>query len=197
MLCAVGLVYGLAAFAPSRVLNGRSGAPPTHTLLVFTSGASLESQSERLPPERLVRGTDCLCMAAPSQVSPQLALLESPVASFAISAAIVARSEGPAMLHNADSLPLNVPMQLRCADSAQPPLLSPSAWSAHSNRPLPALPALGPVGRAIIHRSSRGLARTHPRDRAHLGRLSRCWSGVRCAPPRSRWSTGKRMPSSP
>jgi magnesium chelatase subunit H len=53
MLSAVGLVYGLAAFTPTRVLNGRS--------------------------------------------------------------AIVARSEGPAMMQNADSLPLNVPMQLRRA----------------------------------------------------------------------------------
>ena len=31
MLSAVGLVYGLAAFTPTRVLNGRSGTPTAHT----------------------------------------------------------------------------------------------------------------------------------------------------------------------
>ncbi len=49
MLSAVGLVYGLAAFTPTRVLNGRSGTPlHTHTDCVLGgSGSSLESRGER------------------------------------------------------------------------------------------------------------------------------------------------------
>ena len=49
MLSAVGLVYGLAAFTPTRVLNGRSGTP-LHTHTAFwgaLSGSSLESRGER------------------------------------------------------------------------------------------------------------------------------------------------------
>ena len=53
-----------------------------------------------------------LPLLASRPVQPSL-LLDPPVASCATAAAIVARSEGPAMMQNADSLPLNVPMQLR------------------------------------------------------------------------------------
>ena len=62
MLSAVGLVYGLAAFTPTRVLNGRSGTPlHTHTDCVLGgSGSSLESRAAacRLA---VVRGLGCLC----------------------------------------------------------------------------------------------------------------------------------------
>jgi|NorSeaMetagenome_1021524.scaffolds.fasta_scaffold564235_1 hypothetical protein len=50
MLCAVGLVYGLAAFTPTRVLNGRSGTPlHTHTGLFRLWQQQAGVQSGHLP----------------------------------------------------------------------------------------------------------------------------------------------------
>ena len=48
MLSAVGLVYGLAAFTPTRVLNGRSGTP-LHTHTAFWGALAAAWSPERRP----------------------------------------------------------------------------------------------------------------------------------------------------
>lgn len=114
MLTAVGLVYGLAAFTPARVLNGRSGTPTAHAHWVVSALAA--AWSTRAATCRLSVKSEPRA-ASVRRPQPYLThkspLLDSPVASCAIAAAILVRSEGPAMMQNVDSLPMNVPMQLR------------------------------------------------------------------------------------
>jgi hypothetical protein len=52
MLSAVGLVYGLAAFTPTRVLNGRSGTS-LHTHTGFWGTLEAAWSSERRPAAEL------------------------------------------------------------------------------------------------------------------------------------------------
>ena len=49
MLSAVGLVYGLAAFTPTRVLNGRSGTPTAHAAHWVVSALAGGWRPERPP----------------------------------------------------------------------------------------------------------------------------------------------------
>ena len=73
MLSAVGLVYGLAAFTPTRVLNGRSGTP-LHTHTGF--GGLWQQpgvQSGGLPPSCSQRpGLHLLASLSPTQRTNRL-----------------------------------------------------------------------------------------------------------------------------
>ena len=65
MLSAVGLVYGLAAFTPTRVLNGRSGTP-LHTHTAFWGALAAAWSPEASENGRRTSHAARLCQATRS-----------------------------------------------------------------------------------------------------------------------------------